>query len=98
MDTCDALLGGFNREPAWRSCAIPTWGVRGGRRGLPAAGQAGGADRAAAGSRTGVLILFPCLSRAAMLLVMESFPYARARGSARRSRAARADSGRGPAC
>ena len=81
MDTCDALLGGFDRGrrlAILRDPHVGSFAVVGvvclllvklaALTGLPG------------GSRTGALILFPCLSRAAVVLAMRSFPYARREG------------------
>ena len=81
MDTCDGLLGGFDRERRLEILRDPHVGA------FAVVGvvcllmvKLAALTALPAGSRTGVLILFPCLSRAAMLLVMESFPYARRAG------------------
>ena len=81
MDTCDALLGGFDRERRLEILRDPHVGA------FAVVGvvclllvKLAALTALPAGSRTGILILFPCLSRAAMLLVMESFPYARREG------------------
>ena len=81
MDTCDALLGGFDRERRLEILRDPHVGA------FAVVGvvclllvKLAALTALPEGSRTGVLILFPCLSRAAMLLVMESFPYARREG------------------
>ena len=81
MDTCDALLGGFDRERRLEILRDPHVGS------FAVVGvvclllvKLAALTALPEGSRTGVLILFPCLSRAAMLLVMESFPYARREG------------------
>lgn len=81
MDCCDALLGGFDRErrlDILRDSHVGAFAVVGAVSlllikvsaivALPMAG------------RFWILLLFPCLSRWAMLLVLEFFPYARARG------------------
>ena len=81
MDCCDALLGGFDRErrlSILRDPHVGAFAVAGvvcllllkvaAIMALPAAG------------RFWVLLLFPCLSRWGMLLVLEFFPYARSQG------------------
>ena len=81
MDTCDALLGGFDRERRLAILRDPHVGAFA-VVGVVCLLLVKLASLAALpeGSRTWVLILFPCLSRAAMLLVMERFPYARPEG------------------
>ena len=81
MDTCDALLGGFDRERRLEILRDPHVGA------FAVVGvvclllvKLAALTALPEGSRTGILILFPCLSRAAMLLVMQSFPYARREG------------------
>ena len=81
MDTCDALLGGFDRERRLEILRDPHVGA------FAVVGvvclllvKLAALTALPEGSRTSVLILFPCLSRAAMLLVMELFPYARREG------------------
>ena len=82
MDTCDALPGGFSRArrlEILRDSHVGAFAVVGlvclllikvaAVAALPAA------------SRLGILLLFPCLSRWAMLLAMEIFPYVRERGA-----------------
>lgn len=83
MDSCDALLGGFSRErrlAILRDPHVGAFAVVGVvclllvkvtvLLGLPAASA----------ERMPVLLLFPCLSRWAMLLTMELYPYARENG------------------
>ena len=81
MDTCDALLGGFDRERRLAILRDPHVGA------FAVVGvvclllvKLAALTALPGGYRTGVLILFPCLSRAAMVLVMEWFPYARREG------------------
>ena len=81
MDCCDALLGGFDRE---RRLAI----LRDSRVGAFAVAGAAGLllIKVAAivalppAGRVWILAVFPCLSRCAMLLALELFPYARTQG------------------
>ena len=81
MDCCDAFLGGFDRErrlEILRDSHVGAFAVAGvvslllikvaAIVALPVAG------------RFWILLLFPCLSRWAMLLVLEFFPYARRQG------------------
>ncbi len=81
MDCCDALLGGFNRErrlEILRDSHVGAFAVTGvvslllikvaAIMALPPSG------------RMWALLVFPCLSRWAMLLVLEVFPYARRDG------------------
>ena len=81
MDCCDAFLGGFDRErrlEILRDSHVGAFAVVGvvslllikvaAIMALPAAG------------RFWILLLFPCLSRWAMLVVLEYFPYARREG------------------
>ena len=81
MDTCDALLGGFDRERRLAILRDPHVGA------FAVVGvvclllvKLAALAALPGGYRTGVLILFPCLSRAAMVLAMEWFPYARREG------------------
>lgn len=81
MDTCDALLGGFDRERRLAILRDPHVGA------FAVVGvvclllvKLAALTALPGGYRTGVLILFPCLSRAAMVLAMEWFPYARHEG------------------
>ena len=83
MDSCDALLGGFDRErrlAILRDPNVGAFAVIGvvclllikvsALAGLPLVGA----------ERLPVLLLFPCLSRWAMLLTMELYPYVRSNG------------------
>ena len=83
MDSCDALLGGFDRERRLAILHDPHVGAFAvigvvclllikvsALAGLPLAGV----------ERLPVLLLFPCLSRWAMLLTMELYPYVRQNG------------------
>ena len=81
MDTCDALLGGFDRERRLAILRDPHVGA------FAVVGvvclllvKLAALTALPGGYRTGILILFPCLSRAAMVLAMEWFPYARHEG------------------
>ena len=88
MDTCDALLGGFDRErrlAILRDPHVGAFAVVGvvclllikvvAIAGLPPAGWP-----TIVSSRLPILLLFPCLSRWAMLLTMELYPYVRESG------------------
>ena len=81
MDCCDALLGGFNRErrlEILRDSHVGAFAVAGAVSlllikvaaimALPPSG------------RMWALLVFPCLSRWGMLLMLEVFPYARPQG------------------
>lgn len=81
MDCCDALLGGFDRErrlAILRDSHVGAFAVAGvvslllikvaALTALPPAG------------RIWTLLAFPCLSRWAVLLTLEAFPYARPQG------------------
>ena len=81
MDCCDALLGGFNRErrlEILRDSHVGAFAVAGvvslllikvaAIMAVPSSG------------RIWVLLAVPCLSRWAMLLTLEVFPYARSQG------------------
>ena len=83
MDSCDALLGGFGRERRLAILRDPHVGAfavigavclllvkMGAILGLPFDGA----------TRLPILLLFPCLSRWAMLLTMELYPYVRSNG------------------
>ena len=81
MDSCDALLGGYDRERRLEILRDPHVGA------FAVAGVAclllvkfTGLAALPEGSRVRVLLLFPCLSRTAILLVMEWFPYLRREG------------------
>ena len=65
------------------SARLPRRRVRRGGAGVPAADQGGVRGHAGGrgGARFGVLLLFPCLSRWAMLVATVIFPYVRERGS-----------------
>ncbi|MDE0218994.1 MAG: adenosylcobinamide-GDP ribazoletransferase [Spirochaetaceae bacterium] len=82
MDTCDALPGGFSRArrlEILRDSRVGAFAVVGLACLLLIKVSALAALPAA--SRSAVLLLFPCLSRWAMLLAMEIFPYVRERGA-----------------
>jgi len=82
MDTCDALPGGFSRArrlEILRDSRVGAFAVVGVVCLLLIKVTAVAALPAA--SRSAVLLLFPCLSRWAMLLAMEIFPYVRERGA-----------------
>ena len=81
LDACDGLLGGNDREARLailRDSHVGAFAVVGGASllllkwtllvGIPA------------GERTALLVLFPCLSRFAMVITMGVFPYIRAQG------------------
>ena len=81
LDACDGLLGGHDRESRLailRDSHVGAFAVVGGASllllkwtlvvGIPA------------GERTALLVLFPCLSRFAMVITMGVFPYIRAQG------------------
>lgn len=81
MDTCDALLGGFERERRLKILRDPHVGA------FAVVGVISlllikftAIAALPQMNRTAVLILFPCLSRWGMLLVMERFPYVRSEG------------------
>ena len=81
MDTCDALLGGFERErrlEILRDPHVGAFAVVGVISLLLIKFTAIAALPQM--NRTAMLMLFPCLSRWGMLLVMERFPYARSKG------------------
>ena len=81
MDTCDALLGGFERErrlEILRDPHVGAFAVVGIISLLLIKFTAIAALPQV--NRTAVLMLFPCLSRWGMLLVMELFPYVRSQG------------------
>ena len=82
MDTCDALPGGFSRArrlEILRDSRVGAFAVVGLACLLLIKVTAVAALPGA--SRSAVLLLFPCLSRWAMLLAMEIFPYVRERGA-----------------
>ena len=81
MDSCDALLGGYDRERRLQILRDPHVGA------FAVAGVAclllvkfAALVALPEGSRARILLLFPCLARAAILLVMEWFPYLRREG------------------
>ena len=81
MDTCDALFGGYDRERRLEILRDPHVGA------FAVAGVAclllvkfAALAALPEASRWRILVLFPCLSRAAILLVMEWFPYPRRTG------------------
>lgn len=81
MDTCDALFGGFERERRLEILRDPHVGA------FAVVGvisllliKFAAIAALPQMNRTAILILFPCLSRWAMLLVMERFPYVRSKG------------------
>lgn len=81
MDTCDALFGGFDRARRREILKDPHAGAFAvvGVVCLLLVKFAALATLPEA-SRLGVIMLFPCLSRAAMLPVIDSFPYLRRQG------------------
>lgn len=81
MDTCDALFGGFERERRLEILRDPQVGA------FAVVGvisllliKFAAIAALPQMNRTAILILFPCLSRWGMLLVMELFPYVRSKG------------------
>lgn len=81
MDCCDALLGGFSRERRLEILRDPHVGA------FAVAGAAGlllvkfaALTTLAPSGRIWVLLVVSCLARWAMLLMLESFPYARREG------------------
>ena len=81
MDTCDALFGGFERERRLEILRDPHVGA------FAVVGvisllliKFAAIAALPQMNRTAILILFPCLSRWGMLLVMELFPYVRSKG------------------
>ena len=81
MDCCDALLGGFDRErrlAILRDSHVGAFAVVG-AVGLLLLKVAAIMALPGAG-RFWILLLFPCLSRWGVLLVLEFFPYARPQG------------------
>ena len=81
MDSCDALFGGYTRERRLEILRDPHVGA------FAVAGvvclliiKCAAVAGLLHPLRWHVLILFPCLSRWAMLLVMELYPYARSEG------------------
>ena len=81
MDCCDALLGGFDRERRLEILRDPRVGAFAvvGVVGLLLIKVAAIMALPPPG-RIWVLLLFPCLSRWGMLLLLELFPYARGQG------------------
>ena len=88
MDSCDALLGGFDRERRLEILRDPRVGAFAviGVVFLLLIKVVAVADLPVAWlppmgpNRVAVLLLFPCLSRWAMLLTMELYPYVRSNG------------------
>ena len=81
MDSCDALLGGYDRERRLEILRDPHVGA------FAVAGVAclllvkfAALAALPEATRARVLLLFPCLARTAILLVMEWFPYLRRAG------------------
>ena len=81
MDSCDALFGGYDRERRLEILRDPHVGA------FAVAGVAclllvkfAALATLPEASRARILLLFPCLSRTAILLVMEWFPYLRREG------------------
>ena len=81
MDACDALFGGFERERRLEILRDPHVGA------FAVVGvisllliKFAAIAALPQMNRTAILILFPCLSRWGMLLVMELFPYVRSKG------------------
>ena len=82
MDACDALPGGFSRARRLEILRDPHVGA------FAVVGlvcllliKVAAIAALPAAVRPGVLLLFPCLSRWAMLLAMQIFPYVRERGA-----------------
>ena len=81
MDTCDALLGGFDprrRLDILRDPHVGAFGVAGAVCLLLSKAITIGS--LPVGSRTWVILVVPCISRWAVLLVMGRFPYVRSEG------------------
>ena len=81
LDCCDGLFGGYTREDRLRilrDTHVGAFAVIGGAALLLLkwSALAGIPDEA----RTGLLLVFPCLSRLGMVATMALFPYARERG------------------
>ena len=81
LDCCDGLFGGYTPEDRLRilrDTHVGAFAVVGGAALLIVKWSllAGAADE----GRVGLLLLFPCLSRLAMLTSMCAFPYARSQG------------------
>ena len=81
LDCCDALFGGFTRERRLEILKDPHIGAFAAIGcGLLLLTMWSALMALAAPIRTPILVLFPCLSRYAMLLSMAVFPYARPLG------------------
>lgn len=81
MDCCDGLLGSFDRErrlEIMRDSRVGTFGVTGLVSLLLM--KLAALVALSAGGRVWVLLLFPCLSRWVMVMVMQVFPYVRRQG------------------
>ena len=81
MDCCDGLLGGFNRErrlEILRDSHVGAFAVTGVVSLLLI--KVGALSALPPVGRFWALLIFPCLSRWAMLLTLEMFPYARQHG------------------
>lgn len=81
LDCCDGLFGGYTREDRLRilrDSRVGAFAVVGGAALLLLkwSALAGIPDEA----RTGLLLVFPCLSRFGMLATMAAFPYVREQG------------------
>ena len=81
LDSCDGLFGGYDRArrlEILRDPHVGAFAVLGGASLLLLKWSliAGLPDE----ERTALLVLFPCLSRSGMLVVMEALPYAREHG------------------
>ena len=82
MDCCDGLLGSFDREKRleiMRDSRVGAFAVTGVVSLLLV--KLAALVALPAGGRVWVLVLFPCLSRWAMLMVMQVFPYVRRQGT-----------------
>ena len=83
MDSCDALLGGFDRErrlTILRDPHVGAFAVIGVVSLILLKVYALSGLSINGAERVPILLLFPCLSRWAMLLTMELFPYVRSDG------------------
>ena len=82
MDSCDALLGGFDRDRRLAILRDPNVGAFAvvGVVCLLLLKFTALMGLSSVGGRPAVLMLFPCLSRWAMLLAMELYPYIRQNG------------------
>lgn len=81
MDCCDALLGGFDRKrrlEILRDSHVGAFAVSGAVSLLLI--KVAAIMALPPSDRVWVLLLFPCLSRWGMLLLLEVFPYARGQG------------------